>query len=50
LQELDRLDELVNTLRGRKENIDWVNPWHTDFRDYVNQFKSNNTSFQVGFS
>ncbi len=41
------MDELVDTLRNRKENVDWVNPWHRDFRDYVNQFKSTNQSFKV---
>jgi hypothetical protein len=46
-KEFDRMDELVDTLRNRKENVDWVNPWHRDFRDYVNQFKSTNQSFKV---
>jgi hypothetical protein len=41
------MDELVETLRSRKKNVDWVNPWHRDFRDYVNQFKATNQSFQV---
>ena len=50
MQELDRMDVLVETLRSRTMNVDWVNPWHRDFQDYVNQFKATNQTFKVGLT
>jgi hypothetical protein len=37
--EFGKIEGLVNQLREDEDNIEWVNPWHDEFRNYVIRFK-----------
>jgi len=45
-EELIKVEHLVDTLRSKEDNIEWVNTWTTDFRAYVNKFKWDDETFE----
>ncbi|XP_023339853.1 patched domain-containing protein 3 isoform X2 [Eurytemora carolleeae] len=44
--EFFKVEQLVQTLRSRDKNIEWVNTWTADFRNYVNTFTFSSLSFE----
>jgi len=45
-KEFSKIEELVTKMENLTGNIAYITPWHTDFREYVETFKTDNKTFE----